>query len=242
MPHSPQPIVAIGDGSEAALNAAWRAVRIAQNCGVPVHLLDARSSSSSTSQAAGLLVTHVEDGCRPSQWFLGTRIEQLVRKFAVPVLVVKQPASARYRRVVVGVKLDLQASELVAGARMLAPRARFDVVHVLGTSCEYRLRLADAPEAAVRAHRTRTHSDAYRRMNDLIAAGCGHEANVITPRLVVGSAPDRLLEMGRVSRAGLIVLGKRPRHWLADLFLDRGIGRRMLAEAPNDVLLVPAGC
>jgi nucleotide-binding universal stress UspA family protein len=232
----PQPIVAIVDGSEAALNAAWRAALIAQNWGVPVHVLNARPSSV---ESASLLVTHIENGRRPSEWFLGTGIEQLVRKFSIPVLVVKQRASKRYRRALVSVKLEPQASELVARARMLAPRARVDVVHVLGTSCEYKLRLADAPEAAVRAHRTHVHSDAYRQMNDLIAAACGHEANAVAPRLLVGSAPDRLLEMGRAARAGLIVLGRRPRHWLADFFLDRGVGRRVLAEARSDVLLVP---
>ena len=189
-------------------------------------------------EGAGLLVTHVEDGCRPFEWLFGTRIEQLVREFSIPVLVVKQPASRRYRRVLVGVKLDPQGSDLVARAMMLAPRSRVDVVHVLGISYEYKLRLADASEAALRAHRTRTHRNAYRQMNDLITMACGHAANV-EPRLVAGSAPDRLLEMARATRAGLIVLGKRPGHWLADFFLDRGVARRVLAEAPSDVLLVP---
>jgi len=161
-----------------------------------------------------------------------------MRKFSIPVLIVKQPASRRYRRVLVGVKLDPQASELVAGARIVAPGARVDVVHMLGTSYEFRLRLADASEAGVRAHRTRTHRDAYRQMNHLIAAACGHEANAVVPRIVAG-APERLLEMRDAARAGLIVLGKRSRHWLADFFLDRGFARRVLLEAPSDVLLVP---
>lgn len=245
-----RPIFAIGDGSKAALNAAWRAALIGQSWGAPVHLLNAQLSASRASadqrhpensalEDAGLLVTHVEDGCRPFEWLLGTCMERLVRTYSIPILVVKQPANRRYRRALVGVKLDPQASELVASARMLAPRAHVDVVHVLRTSHEYKLRLADAPEAVVRAHRTRTQRDAYRMMNDLIAAACGHEANAITPRLVVGSAPDRLLEMGRAARAGFVVLGKRRRHWLGDLFLDRGVARRVLAESPSDVLLVP---
>ena len=274
---TPRRIIAIGDGSEAALNAAWRAALIAQNWGAPVHLLDVRKSSSGRSElggtfehwlrqtvavrqlsnarasggerrpentaleSAGLLVTHAEDGFRYFEWLFGTRIERLVRKFPIPVLIVKQPASRRYRRVLVGVKLDPQASELVAGARIVAPGARVDVVHMLGTSYEFRLRLADASEAVVRAHRTRTHRDAYRQLNDLIEAACGHEANAVVPRIVVGSAPERLLEMGAAARAGLIVLGKRSRHWLADFFLDRGVACRVLAEAPGDVLLVPGG-
>lgn len=272
----PRPVVALGDGSEAALNAAWRAALIAQSWGVSVHLLSAwagssgvprpgrgfedlprqnshRSGISLTDRAsedlvhpesravegAGLLVTHVEDGCRPSEWLLGTRIEQLVRKFSIPVLVVKQPASRRHCRVLVGAKLDLHAIDLVAGARMLAPRARVDVVHVLGTSYEHKLRLADAPEAAVRAHRAHTHRDAYRQMNELITAACGHEADAVVPRLAVGSAPDRLLEIARATRTGLIVLGKGPGHWIADFFLDRGIARRIMAEASSDLLLIP---
>ena len=76
-------------------------------------------------------------------------------------------------------------------------------------------------------------------MNELIQAACGHQANAVAPCLVVWSAPNRLLEMGRAARAGLIVLGKRPGHWLADFFLDRGVARRVLAEASGDVLLVP---
>jgi nucleotide-binding universal stress UspA family protein len=234
----PRPIIALGDDSEAALNAAWRAVLIAQNCGAPVRLLNLRASSSGSLERAGLLVTHVEDGCRPLDWLFGTRIEQLVRRFSIPVLIVKQPASRRYRHVLVGLKLEPQASDLVARARMFAPRVSVDVVHVLGTSYEYKLRLAEA-EAAIRAHRTSTRRDAYRQMNDLIAAACGHEANAVVPRIVVGSAPDRLLELGRATRAALIVLGKRPGHWLADFFLDRGVARRVLAEASSDVLLVP---
>ena len=215
---------------------------IAEYCGAPVRLLDGGDLMHADNRAladAGLVVTHLQDGCRPSEWLFGTRIEQLVRRFSIPVLIVKQPANRRYRRVLVAVKLDEAASDLAAAAKTLAPRAQVDAVHVLGTSHEYRCRMADVPEAAVRAHRMRTFGDAYRKLNDLIAAGWGREAAAVARRLAVGNAPHRLLEMGSAARAGLIVLGKRPRHWLADLFLDRGIARTVLAEARSDVLLVP---
>jgi nucleotide-binding universal stress UspA family protein len=188
---------------------------------------------------AGLLVTHLEEGCRPSEWLFGSRIEQFVRRFSIPVLLVKQPASKRYGQVLVGVKLDAPAGELIAAAKMLAPRAQINAVHVLGTSHEYRLRLAGVSEDAIRAHRTGAYRDAYRKLCDLVMSGRGHEA-AAAPQVVAGNAPHRLLEMGVAARTGLIVLGKRPRHWLADLFLDRGIARTVLAEARSDVLLVPS--
>lgn len=248
-----RPIAVLDDGSEAALNASGRAALIAQYFGAPVRLLAARPSCAGAAPAghatgqmehravagAGLLVTHLEAGCRPSEWLWGSRIEQLVRRFSIPVLIVKQPASRPYGRVLVGVKLDARASELIAVARTLAPHAQVNSVHVLGTSHEYRLRLAGAPEAAVRGHCAGAYGDAYRQLNDLIRPACGLEA-ASAPQLVVGNAPHRLLEMGGAARAGLIVLGKRPRHWLADLFLDRGVARTVLAEARSDVLLVPS--
>ena len=187
---------------------------------------------------AALLVTQVGDGFRPFDWLLGTRAERLVRKFSIPVLVVKQPASKRYGRVLVGVDMDRHAAALVAQARKLSGRAQVDVVHVLDTLHESRLRLADAPEVAVRAYRMRLLDDAYKQFDGLFAAAREHETGAI-PHLVFGNAPARLLDMARATRTSLIVLGQRRGHWLADLLLSRGIVQRALAEGPGDVLLAP---
>jgi nucleotide-binding universal stress UspA family protein len=239
-----RPIVVLGDGSEAGLNAARRAARLGQYFGAPVSSLSDLQAehrpAAGVQRDARLLVTHIESGWRPSAWFLGSRAEQLLREFSIPVLVVKQPADRPYRRALVAVKLDPRVSELVAAARTLAPRAQVNVVHVLDTSHEYGLRAADVPEAVVRALRTRALGDAYRKLNDRISAAWVHESIGIAARVALGHAPRRLLEMSGAARAGLIVLGKRPRHWLADLLLDRGVARTLLAEAQSDVLLVPA--
>jgi nucleotide-binding universal stress UspA family protein len=271
----PRPIVAILDGSQGALNAAWRAALIAQDWSVPVHLLCASARSNRTASPmralhalrrqvsqhlgitvtitltqdlmksqiaadASLLVTHVADGFRPFDWLLGTRAERLVHKFSIPVLVVKQPTSKRYGRVLVGVDMDSHAAALVAHAKTLSGRAQVDVVHVLDTLHESRLRLADAPEVAVRAYRARLLDDASRQLDQLFAAAREHVAGAI-PHLVFGNAPARLLDMAEATRTGLIVLGQRRGHWLANLFLSRGIVGRMLAEGSSDVLLAPVG-
>ncbi|WP_143762893.1 hypothetical protein [Ramlibacter tataouinensis] len=145
-------------------------------------------------ESAALLVTHGATGLRPLDWFQGTRAERLVRRFSVPVLVVKQPAGRRYRRVLVGVKLDPRAGELIARASKVSPSARVDVLHVLGTSHEYRLQLADAPEAARRAQRLQVVRDAYRKIEAIIAAAAGHASDAAAS-LVFGSAPGRLVEV-----------------------------------------------
>jgi nucleotide-binding universal stress UspA family protein len=235
-----RPIVVLDDGSQAARNAVRRAALIAESLGAPMRLVPTQLMNANKLAIgdARLLVTHLEEGCRPSEWIFGTRIEQLVRKLSVPVLVVNQPASRRYTQVLVGVKLEETAGDLVALAEKVAPHSRVNVVHVVGTSLEYSLRLADAPQSVVRAHRTRAYGDAYRKLNDL-ADAYAHHTTVVAPRVVGGYAPQRLLEMGAATRTGLIVLGKRPNHWFADLFLDSGVARTVLAEAPSDVLLVP---
>jgi nucleotide-binding universal stress UspA family protein len=272
----PRPVVAIVDGAQGALNAAWQAALIAKEWGVPVHLLCAYPGSGCTAPpmralhdlrrqvsqhlgitvaistltqnlmksqvaaGAGLLVTHLTEGFRPFDWLLGTRAERLVRKFSISVLVVKQPTSKRYGRVLVGVEMDSHAAALVAHAKTLSGRAQVDVVHVLDPLLESRLRMVDAPEGAIRAYRMRLLDDAYQQIGRLFAAAREHVAGAI-PHLVFGNAPARLLDMAQATRTGLIVLGQRRGRWLADLFLSRGIVQRMLDEGPGDVLLAPVG-
>ena len=236
-----RPVVVLDDGSEAARNAARRASLIAESLGAPMRVLPIHLANAANVAAedACLLVTHVEEGFRPSEWVFGTRMEQLVREHSIPVLAVKQPASGRYAQVLVGAKLEATDSDLVALAERVAPRSRVNVVHVLWDALEYSLRLADAQEAMVRTHRTRVYGDAYRKLNDLIADAYADPMTVVAPRVVGGHAPHRLLELGAATRTGLIVLGKESKHWFADFFLDSGVPRTVLAEAQSDVLLVP---
>ena len=70
-----------------------------------------------------MLITHAAREARLGDWLFGTPVEQLVRNIAVPVLVVNSAAKQRYRRVVVGVKLDAVESELIAAASAIAPGA-----------------------------------------------------------------------------------------------------------------------
>jgi nucleotide-binding universal stress UspA family protein len=229
-------IAVLSDGCAAARNAARRAALISRHTAMPLRVLQ---SQHAALRGAGLLVTHVEEGRRLSQWLLGTRIEQLLRDYAVPVLVVKQPATQAYRRVLVGAKLDAGAVELLVAARRFAPFADVDAVHVLGSAHEYGWRGIDVPQAVVRANRALAYGDAYRKLAGLIAASQDRDHEPASPRVLSGYAPQRLVELGAASRANLIVLGRRSRHWLADLLLDRGMARTVVDEGRSDVLLVP---
>lgn len=141
-----------------------------------------------------------------------------------------------YRRVLVAVDLTPASRGLVAAARAIAPRAKLEVVHVLGTSGELLLRELDAPAATLRAYRGR-RVDAARRA--LVALLPGDSLDVACT-VEFGRAADRIRGRARSLGADLVVLGRRPRGLLARLLAGGGTARAVLAAAPCDVLVLPA--
>ena len=186
---------------------------------------------------AGLLVLPWARGNLLVDAVIGSPAERMYRSLFMPMLVVRRPAFTSYRRVLVPVKLDADAVALIAAARSVSRDPRMRVFHVLDTSQEGSLRLADASERALRLQRHRRSRTAYTVLNELITRSGAHEQGA-SALISFGHVPARVLEIARAGSAQLIVVGKERRSLLAELFFG-GVTQRLLTDADADVLVLP---
>jgi nucleotide-binding universal stress UspA family protein len=103
------------------------ALEIKAHLGIDVELTHATEHALAATVRAAREAALVVIGPRPGnplrQLVLGTQAEQLIRLCRVPVLVVKRPATASYRRVLVPVELTPAARPVIATAARLSRSA-----------------------------------------------------------------------------------------------------------------------
>lgn len=169
-------------------------------------------------------------------WPAGSPVLRMLRLAGGPVLLARSPATQTYQRVLAAVKLDLQASSLVAAAQALSGGARTEVLHVLQTMHEETLRLADVPESVIRAQRERDALRTRGVLEDLIAsAGASGAAE---PIVRFGNATRAVIDMQVAAGADLVVLGKKPRSALVDA-IRGSVTQQMLRGTGADTLVLP---
>ena len=234
-------VVTLADATPAGQQAAWRGALVARDLGLPLELLDADDDAAGRlarlAPRAGLLVLPYRRGHPVADCLLGTAPERIFRSVSVPTLVVKGPATTSYRRVLVPVELDEDAAHLIHAARCLSRAPRIRVLHVLDRGQEHSLRLADAPEQALRSQRQRRSRAAYAVLQRAIS---GAGASDRTAALVsFGDAGTRVMEVARASRAQLVVLGKRGLSAIEQLFTT-SVSNRLIRGGGADVLLLPS--
>ena len=190
------------------------------------------------SRDAAMVVLPSNRGNPLREWIMGTPAERLIRLCRCPVLVVKRAALVSYRRVLVPVDLERQASTLIGLASSLSRGSRMEVLHALDVADEKRPRESGDSEDAQRSFRRRRAQRAFLAAHQLTAA---FDLRAPGAQAVIdfGDAADVVLARARESDAQLMVIGKRQRGLLADYFLG-GMTQRILAEARADVLVHPA--
>jgi nucleotide-binding universal stress UspA family protein len=186
---------------------------------------------------AGLVVIGSRRGNPLREMVCGTQAERLIRLSRAPVLVVKRPATASYRRVIASVDLGADARPVIAAALRLSRRPEVEVLHALDTREELGLRARDVPEAVVRRHRQHAAQRARSALLELIAQAAPASPQAL-PSVAFGDAAAVVLAREQGMRADLLVLGKRTRGLLADFFLG-SVTQQVLARARADVLVLP---
>jgi nucleotide-binding universal stress UspA family protein len=194
--------------------------------------------ANAAAREAALLVIPSRRGNPLREWIMGTQAERLIRLSRAPVLVVKRPALASYRRVLVPVALGEGAAAQIALAGSLARGSQLEVLHALDTSDEAVLREMDSSEQALRSYRQLRAQRAHLALHELVTAA-GPRAGEADTAVEFGDAASVALARAQRGDAELMVIGKRRRGLLADYFLG-GVTQRVLAAAPADVLVLPA--
>ena len=192
---------------------------------------------AATRLDAGLVVLGARGSSMLRHLVLGSTAARLLDGLRRPMLVVKRPAAAEYRCVLVPVDFSEASLPALQLARTVAPRARLVLMHAYEAPFEGKMLVAQVEERYLQEYRDRARAEAQ----DLLAALCaraGVPTQGVVHALVHGPAARRILEQEDEQDCDLIVMGRQGRSRVEDMLLG-SVSRHVLAEAEADVLVMP---
>ena len=167
--------------------------------------------------------------------WLGSTADRIVRQARRPVLLVRRPATAAYRRVAVALDLSPTAAACLAAACRLFTGAHFVLHHSWGVPFEEKLRFAGVDPATLDAYALPAR--ALEQVQALAHAQGLPDADW-TPSLQRGDAAHTLADAARAAGCDVVVVGQHgPEPGPAGLL--GSTTRHVLAAADLDVLVVP---
>lgn len=137
---------------------------------------------------------------------LGSTASRLVRVATYPVLLVRKPADEPYHKVLAAVDFSPVSLEVVRYALALAHGAQMDVLHVLGSEVERRLRKAKLAGVDVKEWLDRQRAEAARQIDVLLGSVEGGAS--AGRRFLPGLASATICQDIETSAIDLIVLGR----------------------------------
>lgn len=175
-------------------------------------------------------------GARPLRDLaLGSTAGRVLRATRKPVLVIRRPADAPYRRVVVAVDFATDAGNALAYAQALAPEAKLNLVHVYRGPHEGKMLYAGVAEGAIREYRARTQAEAAGQMIELALS---HLPSADVRMLLThGYAAPKLLAKERELGADLVVVTKGKDSLARDLLFE-SVTQQLVEKSHCDVLVV----
>jgi nucleotide-binding universal stress UspA family protein len=215
---------------------------LAQTLGAPVPAgvvtgpLIAGILGHAAANRADLLVLGARGASFMRHLMLGSTAERLVRKSALPLLVVKQPPHERYRRVLVAVDfspLSLAALDL---ARAVAPHADLILLHSYEVPYEDWMQTVEVREDALQHYRQAARQCALQGMQAFLEAA-GLTATGVPTVVVKGDPTLRILEQEQELDCDLIVIGKQG-GTAPEEFLLGSVTKHVLQQSQSDVLVV----
>jgi nucleotide-binding universal stress UspA family protein len=187
------------------------------------------------AERAGLVVTGIARNEAFSRMVLGSTVDALARRSPVPLLMVHGRARTPYRHVVVATDFSAASRHALHTALGWFPEAAFTLFHAFGNPYP-----ALAGMSAARA-RSDGYEQAQRDAADFLRT-C-HLPEAVASRIDLDLAYGDVGELIRLRAAthpsDLVVLGTERRRGLAG-WLIGSAAHRILEQAENDVLLVPA--
>ena len=189
--------------------------------------------------AADLVVAGSRGESTLMDLFLGSTASRLLRVATCPVLIVKKPADAPYRKVLAAVDFSPVSAAVVSHAISLADGARVDALHVLGSEVEQRLRKAKFVRIDIADWLTRQRTAAEQQLDALLAPA---EQGAAVGRLVQpGFAPAVICQSIEAMGVDLVVLGRHGYGGGLQDWLLGSVSKDVAHAATCDVLLISLG-
>ncbi len=180
--------------------------------------------------------THREDTL--GGYFLGTTIERAIRAGGYPVLMVSEPATVPYRRVMVCVDFSVHSRRAVECALELVPGAETILVHAYDVPFAGFITDAAAHDEERRAREARFDAMMGEEMNAFVAALPKPPA-ALRRVLRRGSVREVIRREAAEADPDLLVIGTHGRTGVSRAFLG-SVAEEILDDPPCDVLAVKA--
>lgn len=167
----------------------------------------------------------------------GSTADRVVRSAPCPVLVVKRPVTAAYRRVVAAVDFSPSAAAAAHCVARLAPDALLDLVHAVEIPLPFEQAMlkAGTPQAEIDRYRRARASLARKKLQAVFTESDGLSERAKL-RVAHGAAPRVLIRRARRRETDLIALGAQGASAVSRLVLG-SVARKVLEAATCDVLI-----
>ncbi len=227
---------------DAACRLAHHALQLHQRHGIRVRALSRLAFSLddvlASARSADLLVWGTARARGVRAFLTGQPVEAVLRQCQRPVLVVRRPAQAPYRSLVVAVDFSEASRSLVELGFALNQQADVELFHAISTANEGKLRYAEVSEHAIKVYRDQCRRYAQDRMFWLTDSYDARRNRVLSA-IGHGDAARQVLVQQQRSGAELVVVGKHPASALSD-FVFGSVAQRVLDHgSDSDVLVVP---
>jgi len=232
-------------GKEVPASAASRLANVARQLEESLELrvrtvpVSAHKVEDLVAEARGadLVVLPHRNERSTAAFFRGQPLLRVLRGSTSPVLVTRHAGDAPYQRILVAVDLSRESKSLVKLAADLQPLADLQLVHVIDTLDEARLRAAEATEQAVKAYRE-GRRERVRQGMQALTDSFRPRRNSLSSVIGRGDPGRQIVLQQQQSRSHLVVVGKAGSTAWGD-FLCGSVAHRILSWGSGDVLVVP---
>lgn len=184
------------------------------------------------AEETGSLIVLGTHGPHPiKDWLQGSLLERILCSSQQSLLVVRRPASAPYRRILVAVDFSPCSAAVIEAARRLQPQAELVLLHAFTVPLEHKLRLAGIRETELDEYRRLCMQQAENNLKQLTADWPGP---VLLER---GHAPEVILEVADREGCDLIVMGRNGQSGIGQLLVG-SVTEYVTATSDGDVMVI----
>ena len=191
------------------------------------------------SVSADLVVAGARGESTLMDLIMGSTASRLLRLAACPVLIVRKPADAPYRRVLAAVDFSPVTASVVSHALSLAGGATVEALHVLGSEVEQRLRRAKLAQLDVTDWLARRRTEAGAQLDSLL--GPITENETVIRLIEPGVPPAAICQRIEDHEAELVVLGRHGHGAGLQEWMLGSVSKDVAFAAGCDVLLIGPG-